>query len=439
MRDHRAQSLLAVRRAPLAIVAAALGLVLVPALAGRAAAQQGVVERVTFDDAVRRAVTRNPEVAEAAQAILRAEALLQQAATVFRPTIAGSVTTTVLDAARGFDEFVTQPQTQALVGLSLSYAVLAPSRWAAHAQAGDQVRVARATTDEVRRQIAVAAAQAYLTVIAQQRQVEVNELAVENARAHLDYARARLEGGLGSRLNELRAAQELATSEVLLESARLALRRAQEALGVLIASDGPVDAAGEPVLEAALAPEDEQWLDDRTDVRLFEAQVQAATRVYRDSWLDWVPTATAAFEPQLLTPAGLFAPSRSWRGVLSISIPIFDAGTRRVARRQREIAVQTARIQLSDVELRARAERRAAEAAVESSERALQRARDAARNAAEVLRITDIAFRAGATTNIELIDAQRRAREADTAAAQAEDRLRQARLELLVALGRFPQ
>jgi outer membrane protein TolC len=44
----------------------------------------------------------------------------------------------------------------------------------------------------------------------------------------------------------------------------------------------------------------------------------------------------------------------------------------------------------------------------------------------------------GATTNIEVIDAQRSAQDAETAATQAEDAVRRARLELLVALGRFP-
>ena len=49
-----------------------------------------------------------------------------------------------------------------------------------------------------------------------------------------------------------------------------------------------------------------------------------------------------------------------------------------------------------------------------------------------------MAFREGATTNIEVIDAQRRARDAETTAAIAEDAVRRARLELLVATGRFP-
>ena len=396
-------------------------------------------ERLTFDEAVRRAIEQNPDVTEAAQSIVRAETLLQQANTFRQPTLSANVTTTVLDSERGFDQFVTQPRTQTLFGGAVSYPVLQASRWAQRAQAQDQIRVARLSVTEVRRQIGLATAHAYLAVIAQQRQVEVNERARENATAHVDYARALLEGGAGSRLNELRASQELATDEVLLENARLALRRAQEALGVLVVADAPIDAATEPALEVVGAPGDQSWLAQRPDVQLFTAQIDAADRVLRDSWRDWVPTATASFEPQLLAPSGLFTPSRSWRGFVSLGVPIFDGGTRRVARAQREIAVDTARIQLTDVELRARSELRAAQAAVESSERGLQKARLAAQHAAEVLKITDVAFRAGATTNLELIDAQRRARDADTAAAQAEDRVRQARLDLLVALGRFPR
>ena len=60
------------RRIPAAL-AAAFAL----AHLGTAAAQD--IERVTFDEAVRRAIERNPTVGEAAQAILRAEAVLSRA------------------------------------------------------------------------------------------------------------------------------------------------------------------------------------------------------------------------------------------------------------------------------------------------------------------------------------------------------------------------
>ncbi len=401
--------------------------------------QPPALPAVTFADAIRIALEKNPTVTEAVQSIQRAEALLQQARTVYRPTLDGSVITAVLDSDRGFDGQVTQPQVQGAFTATLAYPVLAASRWAARAQAEDQVRVARLGADETRRQIAIATAQAYLEVIALQRQVGVNQLARENALAHVDYARARLEGGVGSKLNELRAAQELATDDVLLEAARLAELRAQEALGVLLANDGPLDAAAEPAFEVPAPPVADEWLVARADVQLFSAQVQAADRVVRDSWKDWVPSATASFEPQLLHPSGLFQPATTWRGFLAVSIPIFDAGERRAVARLREVERDTARIQLTDVELRARAELRNARAALESTERALQNARLAAQHAAEVLRISDVAFRAGATSNIELVDAQRRSRDTDTLAVIAEDRVRQSRLDLLVALGRFPR
>lgn len=403
------------------------------------AAPPADIERMTFEEAVARAIERNTDVAQAAQAILRAEALLQQARVVRKPIIGASFDLTVLDAARGFQGNITQPQTQSLTAGSLSYPILAAAQWAAANQARDQVNVARLSAADVRRQIATATGQAYLSVIAEQRQVAVNLVAIENAKAHVDYATARLDAGAGSKLNELRASQELATDTVLLEASRLALRRAQEALGVLLTADMPIDAAAEPAFEVPPPPGDDAWMAIRTDTQLFSAALTAAERVVRDSWKDWIPTVSGAFRPQLLYPSGLFQPARTWQAVISADIPIFDGGLRRAARRLREVSRNTTQLQLDDVRLRARAELRTAQAAAEISERGVTSARLAAQNAADVVRITDVAFRAGATTNLEVIDAQRTAREADTAAAQAEDQVRRARLDLLVALGQFPR
>ena len=167
--------------------------------------------------------------------------------------------------------------------------------------------------------------------------------------------------------------------------------------------------------------------------------MDAAERVARDSWKDWVPVGTASFQPQFLTPAGIFQSSGTWSVVAQFAVPIFDGGVRQAAAKERNVLAETARLELTDGQLRARSEQRIAQAAVESSIRGLASARLAAQHADEALRITDIAFRAGATTNLEVIDAQRRARDTDTLAVIAEDRLRQARFDLLVALGRFPK
>jgi outer membrane protein TolC len=119
-------------------------------------------------------------------------------------------------------------------------------------------------------------------------------------------------------------------------------------------------------------------------------------------------------------------------------MPIWEAGERRGRARERQAALDLVRAERVSVERQATSEVRTAREAVESTERALASARAAAEQAAEVVRITDVAFRAGATTNIEVIDAQRAARDAETAAVIAEDAVRRARLEWLVATGRFP-
>ena len=177
----------------------------------------------------------------------------------------------------------------------------------------------------------------------------------------------------------------------------------------------------------------------RPDLRLFVAQERAADRVWRDSSKDWFPTATATFEPQALVPASIFSSDRSWRFVVNFSQPIFDGGLRRGQKRFREANFNASRLALQGLQIQARSEVRLAQETVRSTQRALERLRAAAQQAAEVLTITTFAFEAGATTNLEVVDAQRQARDADTAAVVAEHAVRRAQLDLLTALGRFPQ
>lgn len=409
-------------------------LLLLPVLASAQA-----FETVTFEDAIRRAVASHPSVQQAAAGVLRAESILQQARGRSRPSLDATFATNVIAPVTEFAGQSIVPRTQTFSTASFAVPLFTPVSWAQRLQAADQVTVSERAQADARRAIALAAGQAYLSVIAARRVIELNERARDTARAHYDYANQRLQGGLGSRLNALRAQQELSTTEAGVEEARLALRRAQEALGVLLAASGPVDAAAEPVL--AVPPDaatDAALVQGRADVQLVAARQSAAIRVADDSWKDRLPTATALVTPQVLAPAGLFADPGSWRASFALSVPIFDAGQRQGRARERQALVEGVRAEREEIERRAAAEIRTAREAVRATERAGEFARAAAQQANDVLQITDVAFREGATTNIEVIDAQRRARDAATAAAIADDAARQARLELLVAAGRFP-
>ena len=397
------------------------------------------VARLELDEAVARALARNPSVALAATSIARAEALLQQTRSLTLPLVSGGVTNITLDSARGFSGGVTQPQNQVLFSGDVNVPILAAAQWAAVTQARDQIIVATRSVADTRQQVAVATAEAYLSVIAARRQVDVEERALENARDHLDYAQKRLEGGAGSRLNQLRAAQAMSTEQTRLEAVRLALLRAQEALGVLVVEDGPVDAASEPSFEPPPPATEAEWMALRPDIQFQQAVISAAERVVSDSWKDYLPTANVDFVPQYITPAGLFQPANTWRLGLSLTEYFYVGGARKAAAKLRDVSLDQSKIQLTDLQIQARSEVRVARESLASFERTLASAQQAADQANQVLGITTQAFQVGATTNLEVIDAQRESRDTDTARALAEDGVRHARLNLLVALGRFPK
>jgi outer membrane protein TolC len=394
------------------------------------------VIRVTFADAIARAQDKNPTVAAAAAGILRAEGLIRQAraATLFQ--LSGAVTTTTLNRSVEFDDFTVTPRNSLTATLSASMPIVAAAAWARRAQAEDTHGIAELTVADTKRQIAVATADAFLTILVQRRIVEGNQRARDVAKAHFDLATELEQRGTGSRLNALRAQQQFSTDEGLVEAATLALYRAQEALGVLIAADGPADAADEPGFSAP--PEAGDLGLFRSDLKLFAAETRAAERIVRDSGKDWWPTVDALFQPSTVYPAQLFLPQNTWRFVTQTTVPLFDSGQRSATKVQRTAALEQARATLAGAATTAASEVRTAREAVASGERSVASAQRAADQAGQVVNITNISFRAGAATNIEVIDAERSARDADMAVAIAEDQLRRARLDLLAALGKFP-
>ena len=396
-------------------------------------------ERVTFEEAVKRAVANHPTVRQAAADVLRAQAVLRQVRARSGPAVDASFSTNVIEPVTSFGGQSIVPRSQTLTTAAVTVPVFTPVSWAERNQAADQVTVSERAQADARRAIATAAGEAYLAVIAARRIVELNERARDTARAHYEYANQRLQGGIGSRLNALRAQEEFSSAEASVEEGRLALRRGQEALTVLIASDRTVDASVEPVF--ALPPDgapDAVLVRGRQDVQVIAAREAAAIRVASDSWKDRLPSVTAVVTPQLLAPAGLFADAQSWRASVLFSVPLFDSGQRLGRARERQAFVEGVRAERDNVERQVASDIRTAREAIRSTERSLSFARQAAQQANEVQQITDVAFREGATTNIEVIDAQRRARDAETSAAIAEDAVRRARLELLLATGRFP-
>jgi len=330
----------------------AFALIAAPALG---APQTPPVERLTLEEAVRRAVAQSTTSLIAEQEILRAEGILREVRAPALPILTGVATGTRLDSDRiatvvtlppsGIPTNTTVvqvPRHQLAAGLILSVPVIAPQRWVAWSHAKEQVEIARASLEDARRAVAVATARTYISVMAQHRLVQITIQARDSAKAHLDDAQARYDVGSGNRLDVVRAAQEVSADESQLAQAESGLTRAREALGVLVAADGPLEVEEEIQLPAPQVQE--QALQDaeekRPDVRASLLRTQSARGVLNDSWTDYMPLLSAVVQPFYNSAPTISQPESGWAAQLVLSVPFYDGGARYGVRRVRSASYE---------------------------------------------------------------------------------------------------
>jgi outer membrane protein TolC len=396
--------------------------------------------RVTLQDAIARALAKNPTYATALIEIRRAEALVRESKAAWLPTLYGNGGFTHLDGNRVDQGVVVVSQNELAANLTLTVPLVMTRQWLTTEESRMNADATAATSADVRRTVAYATGQAYLAVYAQKFVIEVDERARDTAKSHADYAHQRYAGGVGNRIDEVRAVQEVATDEALVQQAYSQLAAAEEALGILAGSEGPLDTSEDATL--AEPPSLAQGLDaaaHRTDVLALDARLKAAHKTVRDDWSDYAPYLVGVAEPFYQNPPIIpTIPEKGYQLELLLTVPLYDGGLRYGQHKERDALHDEARVAYEAGLRQARSDVRAAFEAMRRADDGLRSSRDAARFAHEALELANTAYHAGAVTNIEVIDAERQARDAETQAEVAADQSRQARLTMLTATGRFP-
>jgi outer membrane protein TolC len=397
-------------------------------------------ERVTLNEAVARALARNPNVAVASAEIDRAEALIKEVRAGWFPTLGAFGSYTRLDHDRVYNGLRELSINGISANLTLTVPLVQAPAWTNTRLAKGNRRIAEASAADIRRQVAQATARAYLTVVAQHRLIAAAETARANAKDHYDYAHTRFQGGVGRSIDEVRAQQDLASVDVQVQATYVALARAREALGVLMAVSAPVDSVEDvdlgvmPSLQSALG----EAASRRTDIKLLDQRVATAKQSADDVWAYYAPFASIVAQPFFQDPPTPVLPRTGWQAQLLLSLPLYDGGARGGIGHEREALLAESRASLDAGLRQAQSDVRVSFEEMLRADQGLASARDAARLAHKAYDLATLAYRAGASTNIEVLDAARQARDADTSTAEAEDLSRQARLDLLVAAGRFP-
>jgi outer membrane protein TolC len=125
-------------------------------------------------------------------------------------------------------------------------------------------------------------------------------------------------------------------------------------------------------------------------------------------------------------PPTATVPHTGWQAQLVLTLPLYDGGLRYGLEHERKALAEEARVNVEATLRQARSDVRTAFEELERADLALDQARQSEAFAKKALELANLAYRAGATTNLEVIDAERQARDAQTRAAIAEDAARQA-------------
>ncbi len=275
----------------------------------------------------------------------------------------------------------------------------------------------------------------YYQVLADQELTRVAAERVRRAREQLGVARARVISGAAVSTDSLQLLLELNRARVAELRQITALRVARLQLGRRIGMDGPVDAT--PLADTR-APDLTVSLSDAVSeagrsgpaavgARALEDAAEALVKAERGSYLPSLTlgATTATYDTR-------FFPDATSRTsfIFSATLPIWNGGQREVLMSQARVQREIARVTRLDTERAIARDVTERYEAYTTARATTQLAEEAVLVARENYRVQDTRYRAGATTILDLIEAQTRLTEAEAEFVQS-------RYATRLALGRF--
>lgn len=365
--------------------------------------------RITLADALQRSARLTPAYVQALGNVNNAEWGRLAALTAFVvPTVTLATDITRASApALGFP--ITNTASASLTArLDL---FTGGQKFAALARARAQLEGARAGELRSRFITALLTESDYYAALSDEELSRVAAERVRRAEEQLATARARVLSGAAVQTDSLQLQLELNRARVGLLRQSAALRTSRLQLGRRVGMDGPV----QPVaLDTAAARELPFTLDDAIrralaqgpDYRIARANERAAQS---DLWAkrgSYLPRLTATYQRSALDTT--WFPTFIKRSTLTIglSLPLWDGAQREIALSQARVNRDVANAIRSDLERGARRDVGAAYDAYETARAEADLAVTAIAVARENFRVQDTRYRSGATTILDLVDAQ---------------------------------
>ncbi len=428
----------------------ALALALVGLLATPAAAQPRH-EVLTLDRAIEIGLVQQPSVRVTRASIEQANARIQSARVVLRPTL-GLQGTMAVGSSRQFSDATTNTTTGGFFDPTLSTGFSANASWRIYdfGQTSAAIRAAEASAEataaaigttnlDIRSSVAIA----FLEAIARARLVVVAESTVKSEEVHLDQARRFVAAQAKDPIEVVQAQARAANARSALaqsqSNAAVALSNLRSAIGwldpqVTFTVDGawPTPPVEDPADLTTLV---DAARKHRPELVQLDKQVIAAEASVTVAQAERRPVLSAQANTQWGPDQNDWAPQPTWTAGVTLSWQLYDGGRSaadvRVARAQ-VLGIQAQRDQLL---VSLTSELDSARARIVANRANVTASNEAVTAARAQLRLADARYTQGLGSQIELADAQTAVTTAEGNLVQAEWQLAEAWAQLKRALG----
>jgi outer membrane protein len=264
---------------------------------------------------------------------------------------------------------------------------------------------------------------------------------LRRAREQLAVARAKVSSGAAVQTDSLNLRLELTRAQIAQLQQASKLRVARLQLGRRIGAAGPVDAAP---LDSALAPELPISLADAIpqaasqgpQYRRVAADERAAAAVYRSRLGNYLPHATLSWTGVGFDNKFLPSGAKFTQLSLGVTFPLWDGGRRELALSQARVSRDVARAIRDDMLRAVQHDVTAAYDAYETTRTSVGLSAEALAAARESFRIQQTRYQSGATTILDLVDAEVNLSQAEADFVQARYGTRLALVGLETILGK---
>ncbi len=407
----------------------------------QAAAAPDSLPRVTLNEAISRATRLDPNYVRALGQVDNAEWGRRAAIAVFvLPSLSVSLDATKYSTAF-FNIGTGRPQDASVIAtIQARYELFSGRKFADLGRTAADLDRAEATELEQRFQTALQTESDYYSVLQNQELGRVARERILRAEEGLNLARARVTSGAAVQSDSLQFVLELtqARLEQLQRDAALTVARLQ--LGRRVGEAGPVDAVP---IDTVPAPDLPLQLPDAVRAALGQGPQYRAARAAERAAASALSAERGAYLPTVTVTGDhtrfdvkVFPGAVNVSSIaLGVSLPIWDNGRREIAVSQARVNRDVSRVIREDLERAARRDVTAGFEAYRTAQASTALSRTAVLVARENYRVQESRYRGGATTILDVLDAQFRLTQAEADLVQSRYAARLALAGLEAILG----